>query len=243
MNLDLITEVAIEGLVDSFYAKIRMDEELGPVFMRAIPSDWGPHLATMRNFWSSVMLTSGRYKGNPVAVHQRIEGMELRLFDRWLTLFDQTCDELFDVSVAAAFAPRRAASPRKSSWLCSTGRTGSGHKARRKLCRHQITLLRKRRSPAPPAASCARLADRFDPQVAGKLLPIELPVLVRLVFDLLDELARIVDVLQKADPGIAEHLIEGRRGLDHRGHLLRIRCEAGKFQLHRSPNLFFTGTH
>ncbi len=98
-----ITEDAIARLVDSFYAKIRVDAELGPIFMCAIPGDWGPHLATMRNFWSSVMLTSGRYKGNPIAVHQRVEGMELRLFDRWLSLFEQTCDELFDAPVAAAF--------------------------------------------------------------------------------------------------------------------------------------------
>jgi hemoglobin len=103
MNPNPITEDAIARLVDSFYAKIRADTELGPIFMRAIPGDWGPHLATMRNFWSSVMLTSGRYKGNPVAVHQRVEGMELRLFDRWLSLFEQTCDELFDAPVAAEF--------------------------------------------------------------------------------------------------------------------------------------------
>jgi hemoglobin len=49
------------------------------------------------------MLTSGRYKGNPVAVHQRVEGIELQLFDRWLDLFDQTCGELFDETIAAAF--------------------------------------------------------------------------------------------------------------------------------------------
>jgi hemoglobin len=103
MRPDPITEDAITRLVDSFYAKIRADAELGPIFMRAIPGDWGPHLATMRNFWSSVMLTSGRYKGNPIAVHQRVEGMELRLFDRWLSLFEQTCDELFDAPVAAGF--------------------------------------------------------------------------------------------------------------------------------------------
>jgi hemoglobin len=54
----------------------------------------------MRDFWSSVMLTSGRYKGNPVAVHLRIEGMEPRLFDRWLELFSDTCGELFDESLA-----------------------------------------------------------------------------------------------------------------------------------------------
>jgi hemoglobin len=99
----LITEEAIRRLVDAFYEKVRRDERLGPVFMRAIPGDWGPHLATMRKFWSSVMLTSGRYKGNPVAVHQRVAGMELELFDRWLGLFEETCSELFDESIASAF--------------------------------------------------------------------------------------------------------------------------------------------
>ena len=106
MSTAQITEQDIHRLVDRFYEKIRADRELGPVFERAIPGDWGPHLATMRNFWSSVMLTSGRYKGNPVAVHQRVEGIELQLFDRWLALFDQTCGELFDATIAAAFADK-----------------------------------------------------------------------------------------------------------------------------------------
>jgi hemoglobin len=50
-----------------------------------------------------VMLTSGRYKGNPVATHLRLEGIEPRMFDRWLELFDQTCGELFDDKVANTF--------------------------------------------------------------------------------------------------------------------------------------------
>jgi hemoglobin len=94
---------AIRHLIDSFYTKVRADSELGPIFKRAIPGDWGPHLATMHDFWSSVMLTSGRYKGNPVAVHLRVEGIEPHLFARWLTLFDETCRELFDDDVADAF--------------------------------------------------------------------------------------------------------------------------------------------
>jgi hemoglobin len=57
----------------------------------------------MRDFWSSVMLTSGRYKGNPMAAHLRLEGMEPRLFDRWMELFGETCVELFDESLAEAF--------------------------------------------------------------------------------------------------------------------------------------------
>ena len=97
-----LTEEAIGELVDAFYAKIRVDPELGPVFEKAI-SDWGPHLQTMRRFWSSVMLTSGRYKGNPVAAHKRVAGIEFHLFERWLALFDATCRELFDDEIAAEF--------------------------------------------------------------------------------------------------------------------------------------------
>lgn len=106
MSTDQITEQAIRRLVDEFYLKVRADPDLGPIFARAIPGDWEAHLATMRNFWSSVMLTSGRYKGNPVAVHQRVEGIEQQLFDRWLALFDQTCGELFNEATAAAFSAK-----------------------------------------------------------------------------------------------------------------------------------------
>jgi hemoglobin len=106
MSTDQVSETDIRHLVDAFYIKVRADRELGPIFERAIPGDWEPHLATMRNFWSSVMLTSGRYKGNPVAVHQRVQGLELQLFDRWLALFDQTCSELFDGPIGEAFGAK-----------------------------------------------------------------------------------------------------------------------------------------
>jgi hemoglobin len=98
-----LSDDAIRHLVDSFYAKVRADSQLGPIFESAIPGDWAPHLATMHDFWSSVMLTSGRYKGNPVAVHLRVEGIEPQLFARWLVLFDETCSELFDDDVADVF--------------------------------------------------------------------------------------------------------------------------------------------
>ena len=97
-----LTEDDIARLVDIFYARVREDPALGPMFDRAI-SDWGSHLATMCKFWSSVMLTSGHYKGNPVAVHHRVDGIEYDLFARWLALFDETCRELFDDNIADAF--------------------------------------------------------------------------------------------------------------------------------------------
>ena len=94
-KLDQVTEHGIRQLVDGFYVKVRADPELAPIFARAIPGDWQPHLTKMYGFWSSVMLTTGRYKGNPVAKHLVIPGVTPELFERWLALFDATCSELF----------------------------------------------------------------------------------------------------------------------------------------------------
>ncbi|BAQ18413.1 group III truncated hemoglobin [Methyloceanibacter caenitepidi] len=102
-----LTENGIRLLVDRFYDKVRQDALLGPVFARAIPDDaWPAHLATMRDFWSSVMLTSGRYHGNPVAAHRRLDGIKPAHFERWLALFGETCRELFGDKTAAAFVDK-----------------------------------------------------------------------------------------------------------------------------------------
>ena len=99
-----VTESQIVTLVDAFYAKVRRDEVLAPIFERAIaPESWPVHLAKMYDFWSSVMLTTGRYKGNPLAVHMRLDGIEPTMFARWLALFRATAEELFPSELAASF--------------------------------------------------------------------------------------------------------------------------------------------
>src|SRR3954447_23549859 len=50
-----ITEAMIERLVHGFYAKVRADAELAPVFEPRI-AEWEPHLQRMCAFWSSVAL-------------------------------------------------------------------------------------------------------------------------------------------------------------------------------------------
>jgi hemoglobin len=99
-----VTESQIVALIDAFYVKVRRDEVLAPVFERAIaPDSWPAHLAKMYDFWSSVMLTTGRYKGNPLAVHLRVEGLEESMFTRWLALFRATAEELLPQELAASF--------------------------------------------------------------------------------------------------------------------------------------------
>ena len=63
-----IDDVMIEALVDDFYARVRVDPAIGPIFKASV-ADWEPHLETMRDFWSSVVLMSGRYKGKPIEAH------------------------------------------------------------------------------------------------------------------------------------------------------------------------------
>ena len=72
-----IKEDSIVTLVDAFYARVRRHPALGPVFDAAIAEEeLAERLETMQRFWSSVMLTTGRYSGNPVAVHRTIAGIE-----------------------------------------------------------------------------------------------------------------------------------------------------------------------
>ncbi|NML05581.1 group III truncated hemoglobin [Sphingomonas sp. G-3-2-10] len=97
----MITEDQIDRLIPAFYARVRDDEMLGPIFNVAI-DDWPLHLEKLQAFWSSVMLTSGRYKGQPMAAHIRHEGaMTRENFIRWLALWKQVTEELLDPAIAA----------------------------------------------------------------------------------------------------------------------------------------------
>lgn len=107
-----VTEANITMLVDRFYARVRRDPALGPIFANAIAEDaWPAHLDKMYAFWSSVMLTSGRYKGNPVSTHRKVAGVAPPLFGDWLDLFEATAAELFVPAIADRFvrAARRIA--------------------------------------------------------------------------------------------------------------------------------------
>lgn len=102
-----ITERSIAVLIDAFYARVRRHAALGPVFEAAIADDdWPKHLERMQRFWSSVMLSSGRYSGDPVAVHRAVAGIERPLFATWLELFTETATELFDAGPASEFAAK-----------------------------------------------------------------------------------------------------------------------------------------
>jgi hemoglobin len=97
-----MNEKQLAVLVDRFYAKVREDEVLGPVFNGAV-ADWPEHLEKLSAFWSSVMLTTGRYKGQPLAAHMKHKArIEPAMFDRWLHLWRETARETLSKPAAAA---------------------------------------------------------------------------------------------------------------------------------------------
>lgn len=101
-----IDEAGLERLVHTFYARVRTDAELGPIFNDAI-GDWPEHLDKLTAFWSSVMLTSGRYKGQPVPAHlKHRDRITPELFQRWLALWGETARELMPPVAAAALVSR-----------------------------------------------------------------------------------------------------------------------------------------
>lgn len=82
-------------LVDAFYDKVNQDELLSPVFNKIAGVDWEAHLPKMYTFWESLLFGAQTYKGKPFDHHLHLP-LEVRHFDRWVELFNETLDERFE---------------------------------------------------------------------------------------------------------------------------------------------------
>lgn len=101
-----LDEARITQVVHAFYARVQRDPVLGPIFEDKV-EDWDEHLARLVDFWSSVLLATGRYHGKPVLAHAWIEAIDgAALFQRWLMLFEATVAELCPPAQAALFIDR-----------------------------------------------------------------------------------------------------------------------------------------
>jgi hemoglobin len=99
-----IDQDLIHKIVHGFYAKVRDDEMLGPVFDEKI-KDWDTHLDRMVMFWSSVALATGNYDGRPMQKHLPL-AIDRHHFDRWLALFAETLGEYCTEAAARHFMER-----------------------------------------------------------------------------------------------------------------------------------------
>ncbi|HEY0858219.1 MAG TPA: group III truncated hemoglobin [Albitalea sp.] len=95
---ELCTEEEITELVHGFYAAVRADPLLGPVFAAHV-KDWDTHLAKMVDFWSSALRRTARYRGMPMPAHTALPELDASRFERWLQLFHATTAGLANVAL------------------------------------------------------------------------------------------------------------------------------------------------
>lgn len=100
-------------LVRSFYAKVRKNELLGPVFNGRI-THWETHFEHLTTFWESNLFFEKSYHGDPIGKHVDVDrewegGINELHFGVWLNLWYETIDELF-IGETAQIAKNRARS-------------------------------------------------------------------------------------------------------------------------------------
>lgn len=95
MRSDIQNRGDIEQMVDSFYAQVRVDPLLGGIFNGVIRDRWPEHLEKMYRFWETVLLDKRTYQGSPFLPHAHMPVGEEH-FNRWVQLFNETVDSLFE---------------------------------------------------------------------------------------------------------------------------------------------------
>jgi hemoglobin len=95
---DIETRKDIETLMNSFYSKALTDEIIGYFFTEVAPLNMAVHMPLIVDFWETVLLGKAAYKGNVMQVHQHIHHLSTfkeAHFERWVSLFHQTVNELY----------------------------------------------------------------------------------------------------------------------------------------------------
>jgi len=88
----------IQLLVESFYSKVKEDDLIGAIFSDVLVFKWDIHIPVMIDFWETVLLGTGTYRGNTMRVHidlNKVYPLKPEHFERWKELFFETLDEHF----------------------------------------------------------------------------------------------------------------------------------------------------
>ena len=102
-----ISENQIDELVATFYARARVDPELGPVFMAAIGESetaWQAHEAKIASFWRNAVGLDRSFSGNPMLKHLANKDIVPDQFGIWLALFRKTARDTLAPEAADGIA-------------------------------------------------------------------------------------------------------------------------------------------
>ncbi|AKS46727.1 hemoglobin [Octadecabacter temperatus] len=98
-----VTAEQIDEVVAYFYARIRAEPTLGPVFADKV-EDWPAHEAKIAAFWRNAILHERDYSGNPMRVHMQAGNVKAGHFEVWLELFDTVLAEQLPAKIATGWS-------------------------------------------------------------------------------------------------------------------------------------------
>ena len=96
MARDIENQADIEKLVRTFYSHLIEDPFMSPFFEGI---DFEHHFPRMFAFWSFILLNTEGFGGNVFDAHRRL-AIDERHFERWISTFHKTVDELFIGNIA-----------------------------------------------------------------------------------------------------------------------------------------------
>lgn len=101
---DISTRKDLELLVNTFYDQVLVDPKIGPFFKHL---NFDLHLPKMVDFWEFVLLDAAGYTTGVTKIHMRMP-LQKEHFDRWISLFNATVDQLFSGDKATKAKERAA---------------------------------------------------------------------------------------------------------------------------------------
>jgi hemoglobin len=112
---DIETRADCERLVRAFYSKALTDPIIGYIFTDVAKLDLDAHVPVIASFWETILLGARSYGGGAFRPHAVIHAkspLQRGHFERWLALWRETVDELFEgprAELAKTHAERVAA--------------------------------------------------------------------------------------------------------------------------------------
>jgi hemoglobin len=109
---DIENRADLERLLEVFYKKVFKDDLISHFFIEVVPLNLETHIPVIADFWESVLLDGRGYRKNVMEIHLNISEkskINKEHLDRWVKIFSETVDDLFE-GAKASLAKQRAAS-------------------------------------------------------------------------------------------------------------------------------------
>ena len=103
MKTDITHRADLDKLIETFYGKVFADEQIGPFFTQVARVTPETHFPLLADFWETVLFGKNLYHNNVIQKHTKLHEkrpLESHHFERWVSLFCETVDELFAGPVA-----------------------------------------------------------------------------------------------------------------------------------------------